>query len=494
MTSPAPLDLLDPRLRPLCDAILREAQVPGASVSVVVADRCYQHLHGVKSITSGEPVTPGTGFNIGSCSKAFASATVASLVADGLVRWDDPISTWVPELQFADPRLTEMVSLRDLAANRLGLPRGGLAEFGLDPRFPAENLFARLRHTPSAFPFRDRFGYVNAGHAANSVAVGRITGKGFLATLRERILAPLGMTGTSGGAATPLELKDLSGWHVVVDGRPVEIEPVYTDQYLSSGGMVVSGADALAWLRLHLNGGLVDGRQVVAREALLETHRPHAVATPGKDGPTLFYPDAHMAAYALGWAVSDLEGHPLVAHSGSDMGVAAMTLLLPASGIGIAVYGNSIGGGPGTLALAYALAATLLSLKPRDWLAYFKSKAPVPPPAAPAEAAAAPAVPIFPTVSPDLYAGRYAHPADGTLDVRRDGDLLVCTLCDAYRLSATLLPCAAHRFTMDLHAPEWKGAAAVEPPTLTFTVVQGQATQAEISGPFAGRPFLRQPL
>ena len=484
-TWPRSIDLLDLRLHAQCDAILSAAKVPGASVAIVVGDKGYHHARGIKSIITGAPVTADTGFNIGSCSKAFASAAVASLVAEGLVRWDDPISTWVPEFQLHDPKLTELVTLRDLGANRLGLPRAGLGDFGLDPRFPAENLFARLKHTPSAFPFRDRFGYLNAGHAANSVAAGRITGKGYLATLRERILAPLRMNGTSGGEATPHELTDLAGWHVVVGGEVVAIDPVFTDQYLSSGGMVVSGRDALQWLRLHLNGGLVDGKQIIPREALLETHRPHALARPGTLSGCL-YPGARMGAYGLGWGVSDLEGQSLIAHSGSDLGVTAMTLLLPDAGIGVAVYANINGRAPGAQALAYALAATLLGLKPRDWLAYFDAFTPPPPaPAASPDTAAHPA-------DLALYAGCYEHPADGAFDVRIEGERLLCNVRDAYRMEAVLLPFGEHRFRMALIAPEWKGGPGAESLTVSFSVEAGVARQANLPAQFAGRPFIRR--
>jgi CubicO group peptidase (beta-lactamase class C family) len=99
MPLPASLDLLDPRLRPICDAYLAVGKVPGASIAVVVGDRGYHYGYGVKSISTREPVTAQTSFNIGSCSKAFTSATVASLVADGLVSWDDPITKYVPEFQ-----------------------------------------------------------------------------------------------------------------------------------------------------------------------------------------------------------------------------------------------------------------------------------------------------------------------------------------------------------------------------------------------------------
>jgi CubicO group peptidase (beta-lactamase class C family) len=479
------LDLLDPRLKPQCEAILGALQVPGASVAVVVGDKPYHLAWGVKSSVSGEPVTADTSFNIGSCSKAFASALMASLVAEGLARWDDPISKWVPEFELQDERITPLVTLRDLSANRLGLPRAGLAEFGLDPGFSAENQFSRLKHTPAAFPFRDRFGYVNPGHAANAVAAGRITGKGFLPTLRERILAPLGMTGTSGGAAAPRELSNIAAWHVLKDGRPQLIDTLATDQFLGSGGMAVSGRDALQWLRLHLGGGGVDGQQVIPRDALLETHRPHAVATPGKDIVSLFYPGAQMGAYALGWAVSDFEGHPLVAHSGSDLGITAMTLLLPRDGIGVAVYGNlnAPGSAYATLSTAYAVAATLLGLKPRDWVAYFRNCLPKLP---------APSVPVAPAEAPSFYAGTYLHPGDGALDVRDEGGALVCNLRDGYRFKCDLIAVGEHAYRVLPQADDWRGSFGMFEVILKFTVVDGRATQAEMSATFQGRIFVRQ--
>lgn len=481
MTTPASLDRLDPRLRGQCEAILSAGQVPGASVAIVAADQAHHLAWGVKSLVSGAPVTLDTSFNIGSCSKAFVSATIASLVADRLCSWDDPISRTVPEFELHDPAITAMATLRDLSANRLGLSRMGLTEEGLAPHFSALDLFARLKHTPPAFPFRSRFTYVNAGHAANALAAGRITGKGFLATLRERILVPLGMTGTSGGAAVPDELPDRADWHAVLDGRAIPVDSPFTDQYLGSGSILVSGRDALQWLRLQLNGGLVDGRQIIPSEALAETHRPHSPVRPGQDFVSLFYPRAHMAAYALGWAVSDLEGHPVVMHSGSEVGITAMTVLLPRSGIGIAVYCNVAGGRPAALALAHALAATLLGLPPRDWLAFYDSFYAAP---AHVEAALTAAVPEAALSS---YAGSYFNPGDGVLDIRLEGGRLNGHLRDAHRWQFALRPVGEHRFAIGFTDPAWRAAVAHERPVLRFVVSEGLATQVWLEGSIQGR-------
>jgi CubicO group peptidase (beta-lactamase class C family) len=143
--APRSMDFLDARLKPVCDAYLQPAQVPGASLAIIAGDRSYHYAYGAKSIITREPVTPNTAFNFGACSKAFVSATMASLVADKQVSWDDPISKFVPEFQLYDPAVTAQLTLRDLSGNRLGIPRAGLTEFGFDPWQPVGTALQRLR-------------------------------------------------------------------------------------------------------------------------------------------------------------------------------------------------------------------------------------------------------------------------------------------------------------------------------------------------------------
>ncbi len=477
-----PIDLLDVRLRPLCEAILRDAQIPGASVAIVVGGRHYHLAWGVKSMLSAEPVTARTGFGVGSCSKAFVSTLLASLVADGLASWDDPIVRWVPEFRIQDEALLPQVSLRDLSANRLGVPGAGLPEFGMDPTLPTAHVFEAVRHTPQATPFRSRFMYFNVGHTANSVAASRIAGKPFLAALRERVLEPLGMASTSGGASTPHDLQDLTAWHTQLGGQPLAIDPIYTDQYLAAGGMVVAGEDAPKWLQFHLDGGRIGGRQVVPAAALAETHRPHVCAIPGADGPGLFCPGAHMAAYALGWGVSDLAGHPALMHSGGDHGLTSLTLLLPRSGLGIAVYTNC-GKSAAAAAVAFGIAGLLLSLPAREWAGEFAALRP--PPAS--AAARAPA-----ELALGAYVGRYDHPGDGPLQIEPgDGPELRGRLQHGYRLSFRMQPLGGHRFALLFDAPEWQAASEGFEPTLEFEIQAGRVVAAALGLSFAGRVFQR---
>lgn len=475
------LEALPTSLQKTCTQMLTDHNVVGASIAVVHDGKAYQHCYGVKSITTKLPIDSDTAFNIGSCSKAFVSATIASLVSDGLMSWEDPIRKYVPEFTLYDSWVSENVTLRDLSGNRVGLSREGLCEFGMDPEISAEYIFQALQHTEPSYPFRDRYTYVNFGHRACAVAVERVTGKHFVDVLKERIWGPLGMLGSSGGARAKQELDNIASWHVRVAGENHEVDALFTDQYLGSGGICLSGRDATRWLQLQLNDGLVAGKQVIDAEHLKETHRPKAIATPGKDQLSLFYPASDYGAYALGWAVSDFEGYRMVCHSGSDIGIAAMTVLIPERNIGVAVYMNSIGSA--FIPIAQALTAQLLKLPERDWTEWYDQYAYL--------CSNSPAVVQTPNRALEEYIGEYQHPADGVVKVFLSREGLETKFESAYKFDFRLSPIGDDIFQMDSDHVELRSLIEIykDTPTMEFVVEDGMVTSLKSSLAGSSRVF-----
>jgi CubicO group peptidase (beta-lactamase class C family) len=472
-------------LEAICRELFDRDKVPGAAVTLVTGEIGYAYSYGVRSLATGAPVTSRTAFNIGSCSKAFTSAVVAALVADGLMNWDDPIHRYVPEFSLYDPWVAEHATLRDLSGNRLGLPREGLCEYGLHPEISVDYIFRNLKYTRPVRPFRDRFTYVNAGHSACAVACGRAAGRPFLDVLKSRLLAPLGMSGTSGGRAARSELTEHASWHVAVGDEIVEVDAVFSDQYFGSGGICTSAGDALRWLAFQLGCGRIDGRQIVAEEALRETHLPQSVARPGRDMISLFYPESPYGAYCLGWATSSFAGHTVVCHSGGDIGVSAFTLLVPEKQIGIGVYLNS--SSRCSMSCAYALAARLLGLPDRDWDRYFETFMS---PKDAGESAGAAEIVVLDAWS---YAGTYRHPADGDFTVFTEGETLRAKLENAYKFDLVLTPCGEHEFRVDSPHPEVKSLFSTSArPVISFDVEAGRAVRVSLNIAASPRVFERR--
>src|SRR5688572_31624746 len=70
---------------------LREWEVPGLALAIVKDDRIVLAKgYGVRKLGDPAPVNERTLFAIGSSSKAFTAASVAMLVDEGKLKWDDP--------------------------------------------------------------------------------------------------------------------------------------------------------------------------------------------------------------------------------------------------------------------------------------------------------------------------------------------------------------------------------------------------------------------
>jgi len=101
---------------------IREWQVPGLAIAVVKNDSVVVAKgYGVRELGKPERVDEHTLFAIGSCTKAFGAATVAMLVQDGKLNWDDRAQQHLPWLQLWDPWVTHELRVRDRLAHRVGL-------------------------------------------------------------------------------------------------------------------------------------------------------------------------------------------------------------------------------------------------------------------------------------------------------------------------------------------------------------------------------------
>lgn len=100
---------------------LRESNTPGAAVAVVSGNRIvYVKGLGVSNVETGTPVAPEMLFRIGSVTKMFTAALLASLAEDGKLKLDEPIGKYVRGLS---PKLSQVTS-HQLLSGTAGLIDG----------------------------------------------------------------------------------------------------------------------------------------------------------------------------------------------------------------------------------------------------------------------------------------------------------------------------------------------------------------------------------
>lgn len=297
----------------------------GAIQDLALVGRC--------DLASGRPVERDTIFRIASMSKPITSAAALSMVDEGLIALDDPITRFAPELArlrvLRDPEgpldrcdeAARPITFRDLLTQTSGL---SYADFHRGPigRAYADTLGPQIDNplTPDAWierlatlPLIDqpgaRFHY---GHSTDLLGflLARVDGAPLHAVLERRVFVPLGMrdTGVDVDAAKQHRRAGLCGFDR--DGRlsPLANAPGGQaladrprDMTFASGGQGLWSTldDYLAFARMLIGDG-----QALLRPATLRTMTSNQLTPEQRASARLFGQTLFAAGHGYGMGVA----------------------------------------------------------------------------------------------------------------------------------------------------------------------------------------------
>lgn len=354
---------LDAEIRRVMEAL----EIPGLALAVVKGDEVVlARGYGLREIGRPEPVDEHTLFAVGSTSKAFTAAAMGMLVDEGKVRWDDPATLHLPELQLHDPYATRHITMRDLLSHRSGLGRRADALW-YGAGYDRAELLRRVRYLePLPSGFRAAMGYQNLMYLAAGEVVGRVSGSTWDDFVRERIFRPLGMNTSS---TSTLELpsgENVAMPHVRHEGSVISVPYRNLDNVGPAGSINSSVAEMARWVRMLLNGGKLDGRRLLSDSTHRELFEPDVVFPVPRQLTAAT--GIHFRFYGLGWVLEDYRGRFTAWHNGGIDGMHSQVALLPWEGLGVVVLVNTTGTGVPE-ALGYrVLDLHLGEALDRDWV------------------------------------------------------------------------------------------------------------------------------
>jgi CubicO group peptidase (beta-lactamase class C family) len=324
------------KLGELTNQTLKNTGVPGIGVAVVHRDQVvYKQGFGVREAGKPERIDAETVFQVASMSKPIASTVLAALVGEGRINWDDRVIDHDSGFRMYDPFVTRELRLRDLLCHRSGLPDhcGDLLE---DVGYDRDEVLRRLRFQPPDSSFRSKYAYTNFGYSEAGYAAAKASGESWEDLAAKKLFGPLGMASTSYRFADYAKAKNRALLHVRVDGKWTAKNTRRPDAQAPAGGANSTLNDLVRWMRLQLNEGKLDGRQLIAVAALAETHAPQIVTGFTQD-------QGRVASYGLGWNVNvERGGKVFWKHSGAfSLGVRTEVAMLPGEELAIVVLSNA---------------------------------------------------------------------------------------------------------------------------------------------------------
>ncbi|KAJ7282733.1 beta-lactamase/transpeptidase-like protein [Mycena rebaudengoi] len=316
-----------------------------------------------KRTEEGSPVTPGTLFNIGSCSKAFLPAALGILMQDfergenktalprtvSTFNWDTKMQDLLPgEWLLEDPVTTKEATLKDLLSHQTGLPETDL-QYG--PTEPTRDVVLGMRHLRAAYELRERFEYINIMYLTGAHLIEKYSGVSYRDFVENRILKPVGMTASTLSPDRAFKSGNMTqSW--TPNGRRTNFfySERSADLIAAGGGVISSAEDMFKWVKLQINGGVdIASNTTVIPSATfdLQTSALSIAKPKGTETDSIW-------TYGLGWLRLSYRGHEVVKHNGGAPGVSTWTAFYPHDNFGLVVLENTGTAVPDIIGLAVA--------------------------------------------------------------------------------------------------------------------------------------------
>ena len=322
---------------------MKAFDAPGAAIAIVKDGKVvFAKGYGVRKLGSPAPIDAHTLFQIASNTKAFTTASLAMLVDEGKLKWDDPVTKYLPWFQLSDPYVTRELTVRDLLTHRSGLGLGAGDLLWLHSNYSRDEILHRIRYARVASSFRSRYAYDNVLYVAAGEVLAAASGKPWDEFVRERILQPLGMTDVLTGVAGLSASANMASPHSMIDGRQQVISLDSVDVIAPAGGLIASVDDIAKWMIAQLDSGRTGNTRLwsAARTRDMWSGQTILPISP-PSVPELAPVTPNFSEYGLGWDLQDYRGHKIVTHTGGLGGMTSRTLLVPGANLGIIMLTNS---------------------------------------------------------------------------------------------------------------------------------------------------------
>lgn len=343
---------------------MKDWETPGLAIAVVRNDTViFMKGYGVRKMGENAPVTPRTMFAIASTTKAMTAACLGMLVDSSKVKWDDPVTKYLPWFQLYDPYVTRELTVRDILCHRSGLARGDNLWY-FSP-YSREEVLRRVRFLQPAWSFRSRYGYQNIMFVAAGQIIPSVTTMSWDDFIAQRLFTPLGMTRTNTSVRFLAGMDDVATPHEKIDEKMQPVVWPNFDNVGSAGAVNSCVQDMAQWVRLNLNGGIYNGKRLISAEVIREMQTPQTIIRLDSLDQAL-RPSNHFAAYGFGWTLRDYLGRKLIQHDGALDGMRARVVFVPEEKLGFVILMNSQNTNLHS-SIAYRILDHYLGGPVRDW-------------------------------------------------------------------------------------------------------------------------------
>lgn len=325
---------------------LKSSPIVGSSFMFVKDGKvAAKNFYGTANLEKNQPVDENTIYHWASITKTLTGIAIMQLRDRGLLKLDDPVVKYLPELRAVHNRHGEMseITIRHLLSHSAGFrnstfPWGGNKDWHPHEPQDWEQLAAMFPYTEIEFKPGSRYSYSNPGIVFLGRIIELITKDDYEVYIDKNIFKPLEMH-RSYFDATPYHLlKYRSHSYYLENGKPKPARfDVNTGITVSNGGWNAPLTDMVKYLNFLVGDrekqDVYDG--VLKRSSLEEMWQPTVEIFRNRENPS------KVSSIGLTFFVDDENGQRYVSHSGDQNGFLAFLDVHPKTRIASIIAFNT---------------------------------------------------------------------------------------------------------------------------------------------------------
>lgn len=404
---------------------LKAWDLPGCAVGIIKDGQIVMAKgFGVRDIQTNLPVNDHTQFMIASNTKAVTGMAIAQLEGEKKLSLDDKVTKWLPSFRLYDKEASRMVTIKDVITHRLGFETflGDFCHWSTSTS--RQQVIEKMAHIKPPYQFRDKYGYCNAGYTVAGEIMQKCLNISWEEFVTKNYIEPMGLQetqaltkdfGKSGNYCQP---------HTWYKGQMIRLAIPNIDNLAPAASICTSVSDWSRWVLMLLNGGSMDGKQIIPASAIQKSMEPVSIIGSARSR----FNRTNFSLYGLGWNLQDYEGRKIVSHTGGADGFVTSVTLVPQEKLGIIVFTNSDHNGL-YQAIKWEILDAYLALPYRNYSdAYLQRKIKEQEQTMQWLGAVKDTIQkaIAPTLPLKAYTGRYQHEVYGEMEIKlEEGQLKV---------------------------------------------------------------------
>ncbi len=370
---------LPPGLDAYINKVMQTFQVPGMAISIVRDGKVLLAKgYGVKKLGENNPVDNNTLFLIASNSKAFTATSLAMLVEEKKLTWEEPVVNILPWFRMSDPYITMNLTVRDLLVHQSGL-RAYAGDVMLFPPslYSRRQILEKLPLLPMAHPFRTDYAYDNVLYLAAGEVVQAIAGISPEDFIKTRIFDKVGMNESIARFSLLKTKTNVAVAHNRNAGsiRPVDnfVDLAIGDASDPAGGIVSTASDMANWLITQLDSGRTPLQNRIFQPATTRELWKMVRPMPIDQVPAALKPSQQdFWGYCLGFRSYNYGKYKVIGHGGALKGFVSQVIMIPDLKLGVSVLTNQTSTGA-YWSILYHVMDYYMQNKTFDWLGGYKS-------------------------------------------------------------------------------------------------------------------------